>query len=93
MFWHEDADADPVGWHLQWLDFAGLQLPMTVVDSMAQAAMAESLKSINAHPGGEKASASRTWVDEVGADVVEGADEILRAFLPPVLLARWGVTH
>ena len=92
MFWFEDTISDPFKWHLQWLAFAGVQLPPTIVDGMVQAAVETGRHFINPHVGGEKASANRTWVDEVGEDVVKGADEILRAFLPPVLLARWGVT-
>lgn len=93
MFWFEDTTEDPVKWHLQWMRFVGVQLPVTMVDGMAQAAVDRARRYINTHVGGVEASEDRTWVDEVGADVVEGANEILRAFLPPVLLARWGVTN
>lgn len=92
VFWYEDANTDPVGWHLQWMKLAGVQLPMTIIEGMAQAAMRASSRSINEHLEGKGASATRTWKDEVGVEVLEGADEVVRAFLPPVLLARWGVT-
>ena len=91
VFWFQDTISDPVGWHLQWTRFAGLQLPMTVVESIAQAAVESGERFINEHIGGSDPSATRTWEDEVGADIVEGAGDILRTFLPPVLLARWGV--
>ena len=92
VFWFEDTNRDPVGWHLQWMGFAGVQLPVKVVVSMAQAAVGGSHRFINHHGGGKEASPYRTWEDEVGAGVVDGVDEILRLFLPPVLLARWGVS-
>lgn len=90
VFWYEDAIADPVGWHFQWMRLAGVQLPVTTLESMAQAAVGSS-RSINEHPGGHDASTERTWEDEVSVDVVQDANEVLLAFLPPVLLARWGV--
>ena len=93
VFWYEEATTDVVGWHLQWMKLAGLQLPMSVVDSIVEFAIATSSVSINVHPGGEKASEERTWVDEVEPHVVQTANEILRAHLPPVLLARWGLGY
>ena len=92
MFWFEDTVNNPLKWHLQWMSFTGVQLPATMLDWMAQAAVERGSHYLNAHIGGQKASANRTWIDEVGADVVNGVDDILRAYLPPVLLARWGVT-
>lgn len=70
-----------------------MQLPVTVVELISEAAVERARYYINRHPGGEKNSAERTWRDEVGAGVEEGADEILREYLPPVLLARWGVAN
>lgn len=93
MFWYEDATVDPVGWHLQWMKFSGVQLPFTIVTNMAQAAVGASWRLVNEHPGGKQWSANRTWEHEVGVDVVKSANEILRNFLPPVLLARWGVVE
>jgi hypothetical protein len=92
VFGFEYTQSDPLGWHLEWMGFAGVQLPLAVVDGMARAAVDRSRRYINKHVGGKEASTNRTWEDEVGVDVVDGADEILRTFLPPVLLARWGVT-
>lgn len=91
--WYEDSISDPVGWHFEWTHFAGLQLPATAVENIAQTSIDGALHFIDEHPGGQKASTERTWKNEVSVDVVDGVDEILRAFLPPVLLARWGVTE
>ena len=90
VFWYDEAITDIVGMHLQWMKFAGLQLPMRAVDGMVESARALSSKSVNKHPGGTN-SADRSWEDEVGVDVVRDAEEILRAYLPPVLLIRWGI--
>lgn len=37
-------------------------------------------------------SDTRTWRDEVSPEIVDEMDDILRAWLPPVLVARFGLT-
>lgn len=32
LFWYDEAKADPVAWHNDWLDFVGLRLPPSVVE-------------------------------------------------------------
>lgn len=91
IFWFEDTTEDPKGWHFQWMSFAGVQLPATVVDGIAQAAVNETRGFINQHVGGLAPSVDRTWKDEVTDDVVDGADAVLRELLPPALLARLGI--
>ncbi|CAN0124123.1 unnamed protein product [Scytosiphon promiscuus] len=92
VFWYEEATVDAMAWHLRWTKFAGLQLPATLLESMAQADEAAAKSTMNEHIGGKKRRKKRTWKDEVGAEVVDVADGIVRSWLPPVLLARWGIT-
>lgn len=37
-------------------------------------------------------SRTRTWKDEVSPEILDKMDDILRTWLPPVLLARFGLT-
>lgn len=96
-FWYSAANANPLSWHYQWFFAVGLQLPVHVVESTAQAAAADDLgfnhKEIDLHPGEEaRAETSvRRFEDEVSPDIVKVADAVLRTWLPPVLLERLGV--
>ena len=95
-FWYNDAIADPVGWHYHWFHSVGLQLPFDVVDAAAQAAAADDLgfghKDVDLHPGEEKqADGVRRFEDEVSPEILAIADDVLRTWLPPALLERFGV--
>lgn len=96
-FWYRDAMADPLAWHYQWLYVIGLQLPFHVVEGMVREAVADNFdfehKEIDIHPGEEARTEPgvRRFEDEVSPEVVELADDILRKWLPPVLLERFGV--
>lgn len=95
--WYSDAMNDPLGWHYHWLHAVGLQLPFHVVEDMAQAAAADDLgfkhKKIDRHPGEKNRTESgvRRFEDEVSPEFLDFADDVLRAWLPPVLLERFGV--
>lgn len=96
--WYTDAMGDPLGWHYQWFDSVGLQLPYNVVEATAKAAAANRFgfyhKAIDMHPG-EKArveTGPRRFEDEVSMDVVAQAAMVLRVWLPPALLERFAVT-
>lgn len=95
-FWYQDAWDDPLRWHHRWVDSVGLQLPPHVVENMAANAAAGNFSFpvasvFNTHPGGKTAAATRTWHDEVEPETALEMDNILRLWLPPVLLARFGV--
>lgn len=96
-FWYEEAMVDPLDWHYQWYFAVGLQLPFHVVEATAAAAVADDLKihhkDIDLHPGQEEKpeEGSRRFEDEVSPEAVEGANDVLRTWLPPVLLERFGV--
>lgn len=97
-FWYDDAMTDPLSWHLRWFDSVGLQLPAYVVDATARAAAENDLgvrhKEMDPHPnkdGVSDATSVRRFEDEVGPDVLEAADAVLRVWLPPVILNKLGV--
>ena len=96
-FWYNDAIANPLQWHYHWFNSIGLQLPPHVVLTTAKSAVADDLgfrhKDIDVHPGENlKAKAGgRRFEDEVSPAMVEIADAVLRVWLPPVLLEKFGV--
>ena len=96
-FWYSDAMDDPLAWHYKWLYTVGLQLPLHVVEATVQAALADDFgfehKEIDIHPGEEARTEPgvRRFEDEVSPEVFEVADDVLRTWLPPVLLERLGV--
>ena len=100
-FWYQDAQENPKGWHYQWLQTIGLQLPPSIVEDMVNAALAGDFgvvaKSRDRHPGVEKRDdqpeqAARKFEDEVSPDLLAVADDALRQWLPHVLLTRLGAT-
>lgn len=86
--------ADPLAWHYRWLASVGLQMPAEVVKGAASAAARHDFifpsKGVDEHPGGN-ASERRSYRDEISAVTLAGFDDVLRTWLPPVLLARLGV--
>lgn len=96
-FWYGQALADPLRWHHRWFDMVGLQLPFSIVNDTANGAVNYDFtfnrKHIDEHPGGETGpeTGSRQFEDQVSAEVRNTADDVLRVWLPPVLLAQLGV--
>ncbi|CAN0226733.1 unnamed protein product [Scytosiphon promiscuus] len=96
IFWYEDSLNDPLQWHRRWLAFAGLHLPVSVVQAASDAATRGEFPfwtegGPNKHPGGKKPSAKRSWKDEVSAELHGEIDEIVRRWLPPAVLAKIGL--
>lgn len=95
VFWYDDARTDPLTWHKEFLASVGVHLPIEVVETATRAAVqldfAFPIKQIDVHPGGDN-SVNRTYVDEISAETLSSFDDILRTWLPPVLLARLGVS-
>lgn len=95
LFWYEEALDDPIQWHQQWLASVGLHLPAAIVTSIADAAVGSKhdfmASELDHHPGGINRE-GRSWRDEVTPALLESMDEIVRIWLPPVLLARLGIT-
>lgn len=97
-FWYEDSMDNPLGWYYHWFYSVGLQLPANVVQAAADAAAANNLgfpqKHVDKHPGEEvrnDTTSARRFEDEVTPEVVEASNDVLRVWLPPVLLEKLGV--
>lgn len=98
LFWYDDAVSDIVTWHQEWLASVGLNLTESVVERMAQAAERGEFDfntlGRNDHPGTdkevpeEKEKAHASWKDGLNTEILEDLDDILRQWLPPVILAR-----
>lgn len=87
--------ADPVKWHQDWLASIGVNLPLHVVESAANAAVQNKFafptKGIDTHQDGTKAIRKRSYKDEIKPGTLAQFDPVLRTWLPPVLLARLNV--
>lgn len=98
VFWFEDMLADSVDWYGRLFSFIGVTLPYNVISGMAH--MAERgdpmfgffAKGVDEHPGGVKPGGDRTFRSELGPESLAMMDDVLRAWLPPVLLKRLGVS-
>lgn len=96
VFWYDEAVADPVDWHRRYLAFVGVHVPADEVVGMARSAggggsiLGYPSKGIDAHPGGvdEAATSARTFRDELSGESLAMMDDVLRQWLPPVILAR-----
>ena len=100
-FWYRDAMEDPMRWHNQWLQTIGLQLPTKIVQIMVNAAVAGDFgvrgKGFDIHLGSEKGNDQaktelKKFEDEVSPHLLAIAEDILRQWLPNVLLTRLEVT-
>lgn len=107
LFFYEDAMADPLGWHYQWLSALGLQLPADVVKRMTDAAVNRDFdfytKGFDEHLAGretagcqddttETTSVARTYQTELQSETLPMLESILRTWLPPTLAVRFGVS-
>lgn len=97
LFWYSDAFADSEQWHEHFLQFVGLNMPHDVVKAAANTATdggeipGMHRTGVNVHLGGAEAELSRTYQDEITAETLAGMDDVLRVWLPPILLTRLGV--
>lgn len=89
LFWYEESKDRRIEWYFRLLASFGLQLPVSEVSTMVD--LAAHVGGYNVHPGGMAPAAMRTWRDELHSDMEAEMNEILRTWLPPVLLARFGV--
>lgn len=98
LFWYDDHEADPVDWHGRFLAFVGLNIPLREVVDMAMIAsdggsidtvLDFKAKGIDNHPG---ANESRTtFRDDLGPDSLAMMDDVMRKWVPPVMLKRFGI--
>lgn len=88
-FWYNDALADPTLWHRQLVGFLGLNLPEAVVEAASKATAEHRLsfktKAIDKHPGGENATVSRSYVDEIKEETLIRLNEMLVLWMPPLI--------
>lgn len=95
VFWYEEATADPVDWHRRYLSFVGVHLPPDEVIEIARTAsgggsiLGYPSKGLDTHPGGLEGAITRTFRDELNEVSLEMMDDVLRQWLPPVILARF----
>lgn len=97
LFYFEEMLMDPVDWFRRYLPFIGLHVPAEVIFDLADEAANEggmfglTDAGVDVHPGGAAPAPSRTYKDELGPESLAMMDDVLRAWLPSVLLNRWGV--
>lgn len=94
-FFYNDSLADPLQWHRRWLSSAGLNVPDSVVleatDTALRRKFGFAAKGIDKHIGGNEAAPSRSYRDELSPEASAQLDHIVRAWLPPALLRKFGV--
>ena len=98
IFWYDDGLNDAVTWHKEWVASAGVHLPMTAVEVMADAALREDFafdtKGKNTHPGEttttkkKEETDSPTWQEVLSPETLMDVDVIARKWLPPAILAK-----
>lgn len=92
LYWYEDAQANPTEWHQTFLSAAGLNLPRSVAET-ASATVQEGIflgfpsKGIDRHEGGI-VNVNRSFKEELKSSTLSELDDVLRMWLPPVLLAK-----
>ena len=100
-FWYGDAMEDSMRWHNRWLQTIGLQLPIEIVQIMVDAAVAGDFgvggKGFDIHPGSETGDDQaetevKNLENEVSPPLLAIAGDILRQWLPDVLLRRLELT-
>ena len=98
LFWYDDHEADPIDWHRRYFAFIGLTMPASKVVEMAMFASGGDInsvldfkaKGIDTHPGGN-GSVARSFRDDLGADSLAMMDDVMRKWVPPVMLNRFGI--
>ena len=97
LFWFEDLFVDPVDFHGRLLFFAGLRLPLETVVGMARVASGGGRlygfkeKGPDKHYGGIEPGENRTFRNELSAESLAMMDDVMRTWMPPVLLQRFGI--
>ncbi len=96
LFWYADHQADPFEWHVRYLALAGLNLPLDEVMNMVRIATGKNIssvlgypaKGIDKHPGGLQTRSNRNFRDELSSESLLMMDDVLRTWLPPLILRR-----
>lgn len=97
VFWYEDARAEPLLWHRNWLASVGLNLPLEVLQTATETALRGEfdfrVKGFDQHPGRDEEASRRTLHETLRNDTLHSMEPIMRLWLPPTLLARFGVSR
>lgn len=95
VLYYDEILAEPVLFYRRFLDSVGLQLPSDAVEDMTVAASRPrfpiGLRRRESFRVAAESSASPSFKDEVSSEVLEQMDEIVRLWLPPELLVRFGI--
>lgn len=99
LFFYDEALSDPLGWHHQFFQWVGLQLPDSVVEAAADAAVRHSFSfptkgGLDKHPGSravELINATRSYQDDLAQETIDRMDDVVRTWLPPPLLEKFGL--
>ncbi len=96
LFLLEDLEIDPADWYGRVFSFVGLHLPFEFIHDTAQHASGRDgtlgYGHIDEHPGGHASGVtSRTFKDELGPESLAMMDDVVRLWLPPVLVQRFGI--
>lgn len=88
VFFFEEMFLDPVDWYGRFFSFIGLKLPFEFVFGLSQ--RTGNMGNFNEHPGGHN-DRNRTFTVELNAESLGMMDDVMRIWLPRVLLTRFGV--
>lgn len=92
VFWYDDAIDQPLTWHQRWYESVGLRLPSDVIEAASFASSGNGASNYRMpHPGGGHAAVDRSFKDEIGEELQAYMDDVVRQWLPPVLLAKIGL--
>lgn len=96
-FVYDESLMCPFGWHKRFLSLLGLAPPLPVIRNATDSALRNSFefmsKGIDTHPGGTAVGPTRSFEDEISAEVKGRLDDLCRIWLPPVLLEKFGIAH
>lgn len=97
VFWYDESLADPFLWHRRWHASLGLRFPDSVLEETTDAAVNRRFsfptKGIDPHPGGAAARPNRSFADELRPETLSTFDDVMRQWLPPAYLVRFGVSY
>lgn len=98
IFWYDEALEDPVFWHVGFFEFVGLRIPDEVLRRAASVATRGGSmfgfpsKGKDRHDGGAAVAPTRSFRDEINSTTLSNMDDILRTWLPTVMLEKVNVS-
>ena len=98
IFWYDEAQDDPVVWHVKYYNFVGIRVPDEVLRKAATIATRGGKmfgfpsKGLDKHEGGADAGLTRTFKDELNSTTLTNMDDVLRVWLPAEMLQKLNVS-